>query len=353
MLSATAPTARLVRGSIHPGLACLFVCAGAALVANSAAALDRDKAAAMMAKNAMHAYEAGDYRRASELYETAFGLNPDEPMFLYSAARAADTGGLFVRADNLYNRTLKHPKCKPETAGKVKTHQGRLRRRRASIKADQASIAAKKGQHSLAALLYREAARQAPSNPRYLFEAGKSSLLANERPAAKKYLLRYVDRAKEKDKTDANARRRVLAAQAYLARIDEPAAARSGTMPAASSGQQRAAPPPGLTTRRMVMMGGGVMVLASAIIGGLAWRDRGTLLDQLEERDKDGLIKGITYAEATTTSTSIGTRYSIAIGLAGAGAVAALGALLWPTDDDNTLAIHVSPTGVAASWSFR
>ncbi len=72
---------------------------------------DRAAAASIMAKGEL---DAGRFAKAAELYHQAFAIDPAEPGYLFSAARAADKGGDLPAAERDYTAFLKSAPPKHE-----------------------------------------------------------------------------------------------------------------------------------------------------------------------------------------------------------------------------------------------
>ncbi len=74
--------------------------------------------AAILSVAAHHALDKGDFKMAAKLYDSAFAADPEQPGYLYSAARARQRDGLTEQAEAQFRRCLeligdpKHPVAK-------------------------------------------------------------------------------------------------------------------------------------------------------------------------------------------------------------------------------------------------
>ncbi len=124
-VSAGRPRSSAGRARLCAGLAA-FVTLASFVVASPAQAEDQRAAALAVSKSALDAYLAGDFKRAATMYRTAWMMNPDELLYLYNSARAAQRDGATDAARRDYQLFLaKAPKGHVEAA-KARHHLAEL-----------------------------------------------------------------------------------------------------------------------------------------------------------------------------------------------------------------------------------
>ena len=305
-------------------LAWCCIAVTAATLPHTAWAVDKVAAAASMARQAANAYEAGDYPRASDLYESAWALNPRDSAVLYSAARAAQLAGNLDRADALYRRFLALPQDGTgDYAEKAKQHLAEIPQKRAADQAAAAAQARSGGHPALAAELYHAALLLDPARFAWLLEAARAEQAAGNKEAA------LADYRAWQDKAPADAAERHEVAAALLA-LEPPVAAPE--VPAVATPRVRrieATPPRTWPAWTTVAVGG-----VAAVVGGGLWLSANGQ-DQQLQRDlavtdaKTTWITGVTRDAAHSRATEIEGNYRTAAIATSVGVAIVAAGLVW------------------------
>lgn len=166
-------------------LAYVVFAAGAALAlpvhAAAPSAKDRAIAASVMAKGEL---EAGNFTKAAALYHEAYKMDPSEPGYLFSAARAEDKGNDLPPAERDYAAFLKLAPPKHEKYPSAQTYLLEVRSRVAQALQQQVQAMKAKEEAAKAAPTAAPTAVPAPSKPAVLpGPASAPALVAEVHPA--------------------------------------------------------------------------------------------------------------------------------------------------------------------------
>ena len=86
-----------------------------------ALAIDKERAAGVLAQEAAKRFESGDMTRAGELYLAAYAVSPN-PLFVYGAARASQSSGQNQKAGDLFRQFLSLPSDDPERTKRARDY---------------------------------------------------------------------------------------------------------------------------------------------------------------------------------------------------------------------------------------
>ena len=275
------------------------VVAVACLLPNRAMAVDaatkqKAIAASIIAKESL---QKGNFKEAADLYDRAFGHDPTEPGYLYSAARAKQKDGRLADAEKDYVEVLKFKALPAAMADKARQHLLEVRSARAAKLV--ADLEKKKK------AMEAESAKPKPATPSETL-AGKG------------------DRK--------------------LAPEDRPSATTTKPAPAANH-----------TVSYITLGGGGLALVAAGAIYGLASAQRSTLEAGFpKSHGGDG---SLTWEQAEVEAQSIANKKTASAVLAGVGVVG-LGAGVWmllnPSDKaDRAAGTLIAPTADGRGLTVR
>lgn len=340
-----------------------------------AVAADRAKMATTMAKQAMQAYENGDFLRAGQLYAEAYRSEP-RPEYLYAAARAEQVGGAYDKAIEHFAQTLALKDLDAALRGKCEGYLKTARQTRSDAQAVDAEKAARTGDLKLAAQLYHEAWEGAPERVALLFKAAVAEQTAGDVAAAMADFDLYLQRAPDDADERKQARVRLDGLRAPKPpppplKAPEPEV----VAPPAPAPEPKPAPPPEpkpvakapppttvaepkptalppsvvkpatseIRWAGWATVGGGVALLAgSAGLYFAQGSDRQTL-DAALAQQSGGKITGIDYAAYDAKRTALNASYRNAAILGGVG-VAAVGVGTWLLLREPGRAVVLTPT---------
>lgn len=311
--------------------------------------------------NAEKAFAAGQYDRASELFEQAYKAAPAEATLLYNAARAAQLGKLYDRAEALFVQFLALKDRDAKYAEKATGYLPSVRSERDLARATEAKAKAKDGEnmqrdkrYSEASAAYRDAYRLQPTNFEYLFRAGSAAALGCDETMAKQYLADYLKRAPADaaDRTEAQARLvsmatnckngRHVSESEHVVKVVEEHSVRDAA-PVAAGGTS--------STGLYVAVGGGALALAGAGLFAATVGDAADLA-AATQANSAGKIDGTYYDDAVTRTNAINQSRMIAGALGGAGLVGA-GVGLWlMMKAPAKVVVLPAADGVLLSWRF-
>lgn len=117
----------MTRLVLHRCTALWLVAAIALTVALPAYADDPRQQALELSKDALNAYLAGEFARAERLYGEAYRLAPQEHLYLYNAARAAERAGHLDAAERMYDDYLRRADPGQAEVAKARHHLAELR----------------------------------------------------------------------------------------------------------------------------------------------------------------------------------------------------------------------------------
>ena len=175
--------------------------------ASGAWALDQQKAAGNIARQASAAFEQGDHARAAQLYLQAFATDPATADYLYGAARAEHIGGKLGVAEQHYVAFLAKVTSGPR-ADNARKYLSELRSGQAEQKIADAEKAERQGSFALAAQLYRLARTLVPTRWECLFREALAREQNGDKSEAAALLEQYLrDAPKDaRDRDEASVR---------------------------------------------------------------------------------------------------------------------------------------------------
>lgn len=242
-----------------------------------------------------------------------------------------------------------------------------------------AAAKAAQGKFDLCAELYHQAYRVDPSFLGYLYSAGRCEQKGGKIDAAERDYRAFLARAPADDAVAARARAHLDAILEQRAKAPPPEPAQvtppanDAPAPAVAPDPPRPAPVPAAATPPPAAIGAGAPVPTPAdwkrpvgwacvgtgsallVAGGafavLGWMDRADLQSRLDQRS-EGLIVGMTPAEAHAAERDYRGRYALGGILGGVGALAvATGAWMWATAPQTSVGLQALPGGAAVRLS--
>ena len=320
------------------------------LHALGAYAVEPEKAAASLARQAGQVEESGDAARAAELYFEAFQTDPTQPNYLYAAARSEMTAGKTASAEEHFEQFLGLADAGSDRADKARAYLADLRGSRAESKESGADRAAAAGKWRDASKLYEELWVQMPTRWSALFKAGQAAQKAGDTERATELLRQYLRDAPKSaaDRPEADERLKQLASHGGEAQAEA-----------------------GVTKGGETEGGNGARILGWTLLGtGIAMLGGGAgllLYGVSEERTLnqdmklvDGNVTAdMTHAQAQARADSIGLHQTLGLSLTAAGVVAAgIGTwlVLREPEKPTTSRLSVAPgpgwTGISLGWRF-
>lgn len=228
-----------------------MICMFTALAATPAFAVpeQQKKAALAMAEQGSKAFQAGNMVKAAEQYLLAARTDPEEPNYLFGAARAEHSARQFDAAELHYRAFALTANADPTRVAKVKQYLAEIRTERAGERAAEAQALTQKGDSMLAASTWLEAYQLAQDRPQYLLQAALAERQAGD-PAA---CLAHLDAYLRVAPADAPERAK---AQSLVSQMRKS----SGTTPTpAPAGEPQAKPTPVQPTPTPEPVAGGVL----------------------------------------------------------------------------------------------
>ncbi len=318
-------------------------------LATSALAVEPEKAAASLARQAGQVEDGGDAKRAAELYLEAFQTDPTQPNYLYAAARSEMNAGKVREAEEHFEQFLTLADTGTDRADKARAYLADLRGSRAETKESAADRAAAAGRWQEASKLYEELWNQMPTRWSALFKAGQAAQEAGDKERARELLRQYLNESPTSaaDRPEADDRLRRLAASG-----EAKSAAPVGVSGQAESGSGGRVLGWTLLGTGVAMLGGGAALLLYGVSQERALNQELKLVDGFVTAD-------MTHAQAQSRADAIGQHQTIGVGLAAAGVVAAgfgTWLMLREPDKQPTSRVSVAPgpgwTGVSLGWRF-
>ncbi len=370
------PSARLAGRWL--GLLLVLLCASVSL---PALAVDKAKVAEAMAGKAGKAFETGDYARAADLYLNAWRTDANSA-FLYGAARSQHLAGRTEQAKDSYQQFLTAANADPERQKRAREYLAEIERSKAVALAADAEKA-QRDDPKLAASLYLDAYKLAPTRDDLLFHAAVAEQQAGDLASAQTrfeaYLANAPPGAAERSQAQArldSIRRKLnpaVVAQPQPEFKPEPKPEPKPDLKAEPKPEPKVEwtpapqpdsvqPPLGVQTPAteparwpgwaLVGTGGALAVVGLVVYMG-AVSDNKVLKNDLAELNAGGLINGVTHEEAVSMASSINTRMGVAAGLAGAGLVAAgVGSWLLVRTPVRAAVVLPQPGGAMLVWRF-
>lgn len=305
-----ATSSRLLR--TRRQLTALAIVAGC-VVAFAALATEPATVASGLARQAVQADDAGNPTRAAELYLEAFGTDPRQPNFLYSAARAEMAAGKKAEAEEHFEQFLGLADAGSDRADKARAYLADLRGSRAGNREVAAERAAADGKWRDASKLYEELWQQMPSRWSALFKAGQAAQQAGDDDRAVELLRQYLRESPKTaaDRPEADERLQQLTRReggGAAADVAQPAEA-GGTSGAHIAGWT-------LLGTGIAMLGGGAALLLYGVTEERALNQDLKLVDGFVTAD-------ISHAQAQARADSIGLHQTLGVSLAAGGLVVA------------------------------
>ncbi len=346
-------------------LAVLCACTG-----TSAFAVDKAKVAEAMAVQAGKAFETGDYSRAADLYLNAYRTDANSA-FLYGAARSQHLAGRMDQATELYQQFLTAANADPERQKRAREYLAEIERSKAVALAADAEKAQREDP-KLAASLYLDAYKLAPTRVDLLFRAAVAGQQAGDLAAAQAQFAEYLAQAPAtaSERSQAQARldsiRRKLSPQTAPEPqpqvAPEPAPPPKPEPPPRPEPIATTLPPVGVQAPAteparwpgwaLVGAGGGLAVVGLVLYLGAA-ADNKQYQSDLAVTNGAGQISGLTHEEAAARAASINGRMGAAAGLAGAGlAAAGVGTWLLVRTPLRAAVVVPQPSGALLVWRF-
>lgn len=354
-----------------------LMCCATPIGSSPAMAADSAKFATTIARQAMAAYQAGDFPRAGQLYLQAYKADP-KAEYLYAAARAEQLAGVFVPAVEHYRKARDLPDLDPALRAKCIAYVAEILAAQAESKAAEAEKAMRQGELRLAAQLFHDAFALAPGRWDWLFKAAMAEQAAGDLEAAERDYAAYVQHAPDQaeDRKQAQVRLETLRRPAPLpvAETKKPPQPATGpeptappaevtpvTAPTAAAGAVPAvvrAPQAEPAIERWLAwsaVGGGLALVAGGLALYAAQGEERATLDSAMAHQKDGKITGIGYDAYSAQRDSLNSAYRNAALLSGAGVVAGgLGVWLLLREPVKTVQVGPGPggPGLSLAWGF-
>ena len=331
-------------------LATLGLCLVLAAQATAAAAADKARMAVTLAQQASKSFESGDFSRASEFYLAAWRTDP-KPDFLFGAARSAHLAALNDKAVELYGQFMATEGADPERQKRAKEYLAELELAKVQSRVAEAERV-QRDDPKVAAGLYMDAYKLAPTRLELLFKAAVAEAAAHDAAAAERLLREYLQKAPANapDRNQAQARLESLTRKAQDAQepraethpeprpesrpeprqevVPAPATASGtpGTGPTAAQPGQVAEPAATGKPRwaGWALVGGGSAVaLAGIVLYAMTTPDISAYNAAMANKDAEGKTIGLSAQEAQSRSASINARVAAGWAMTGIGAAAA------------------------------
>lgn len=210
------------------------------------------------------------------------------------------------------------------------------------------------GDFSRSADLYGQAYHTWPSEPLYLYNAGRAAERAEQLAEAERMYQLYLERAQV-------GQAEVAKAQFHLDEIRatrQAATPRKGARPTLPPTSNKTDSSPGATQRGVgvgLLVAGGVAACGGALLLALADSDQGKLNVRLSQFDAGGQIIGISHSDAVSQQDSINTREYVGWAMLGTGVAAGItGAVLLATAPSARVAVTpwLNGQGAQLAWRF-
>ena len=341
-------------------------------LAPPALAADKARMAVTLAQQASKSFEGGDFSRASEFYLAAWRTDP-KPDFLFGAARSAQLGALNDKATELFQQFLATDGADPVRQTRAKEYLAELERAKVQSRVAEAERT-QRDDPKVAAGLYLDAFKQAPTRFDLLFKAAVAEQSAHDVASAERLLREYLGKAPADapDRNQAQARLDSMTRKAkedaepkpepktviQAVALPTPRIVAGATLPRthAMATVQKPAEMDKPRWPGWAMVGGGAtLAIVGLAIYAATTPDISAYDKARREVDANGKIIGLSAAEAQAQASSINTRVGVAWALTGVG-VAAAGVGTWwlLTTPPKTVTVIPGPglTGVGVAVRF-
>ena len=131
-------------------------------------AIDSARTAVTLVQQAAKSYESGDFVKAADLYQKAFRLDPS-PAYLWALARSEHLAGLNEGAIEHYHQFIANPGAETARVPKAQAYLADVEQEVNKTRLREADAASRSGNPALAAELYLQANKTAPTRLDWLF----------------------------------------------------------------------------------------------------------------------------------------------------------------------------------------
>ena len=319
------------------------------LVAAPAHAIDSKKTAMALAQQAAKAFEAGDMDRAARAYLEAWHTDPNEPNYLYGAARAEQSAGQRDRAEEHYRQFVAIDGVDPARVAKAKGYLAEFEGLKSDEKVQAGDRAARREEWHVAAAAYGEAWQLHQDRLNLLLKAARAANESGDRKQAATWLRQYLARAPQ----DAPDR---AEAQAMLEPLDNKSHESQAKGPVDRSDLGQVAQPAQPSLKRTAgwwTLGTGAAIAATGAVLTILGKSAESQLNQDLAYDGSVVRGAVTWDQAQTRGQSIGTLQTAGFTLLGVGAAGiAVGAFLVATSSDAKVSLIPDFHGFALAGRF-
>lgn len=343
-----------------------MICTAVAPSRAQAAPAGKEKLLATLLTAAQKAFFAGDFARAADLYADLWRQDPEQPSYLYNAARASHLGGQLDRAEDLYRQLIGNAAADKAQVEKCKGYLAELLARKGQRKADEAAKVEANGNYEAAAALWRDAYDLDPTRLGWLARSGRALHLAGKKAEAAAAFKKFLDTAPKDAPERADVERWNAELQGAAGHA-APVGPQHGDGVKAKPGSAAPdAPGPGVhkadggvpMTAWIALGSGAILVGGGAVLYMDAASDQDALQKELDaaRTTVDGkTVWKLDYADTEARNATIGRSKTIGAVVAGAGVLAAgVGAWLAVTAPKARLVAAPAPDlgGIRLAWRF-
>ncbi len=332
------------------------------LVALSAPAwaIDSARTAVTLVQQAAKSYESGDFVKAADLYQKAFRLDPS-PAYLWALARSEHLAGLNEGAIEHYHQFIANPGAETARVPKAQAYLADVEQEVNKTRLREADAASRSGNPALAAELYLQAYKTAPTRLDWLFKAAVAEQMAEAWEPALQHLDSYLALAPPNADERMQAQTRELwlrqklglkplvRAEQAAPGVLQPAAVANPAMPVLAKTAELHPPPawPGWTT-----LGIGAVALAGGVVLLIGAEADAAQLTREQNHDAGQLITGLSRETALNRASAINTRAAVGWTATGVGLAASGFGVWWLTQHPAQAAV-VLPTPNGALLAVR
>ncbi len=181
------------------------------LVSAPVQAIDGARTAYTLVQQAAKSYESGDFVKAADLYQKAWRLDPS-PAYLWALARSEHLAGLNENAIDHYHQFIANPGPESARVAKAQAYLSEVEQEVNKTRLREADAATRSGNPALAAELYLQAFKLAPTHLDWLFKAAVADQMAEAWEPALQHLDTYLSLAP----ADADERGQAVAREKWL-----------------------------------------------------------------------------------------------------------------------------------------